>query len=91
MAPMLSFTAEEVWETLNESDASVFEQTWYQLPLPDDARCCVSAGRNCAHCVGRVQKELEKLRVRGKIGSSLAGEVDLTRNGAKSTVASCTR
>ena len=51
MAPVLSFTANEAWETLNGGAASVFEQTWYQFPLPRDAaRHCARAGKSCAGC-----------------------------------------
>jgi isoleucyl-tRNA synthetase len=37
LAPILSFTAHEVWEALHGSQSSVFEQTWYELELPADA------------------------------------------------------
>ncbi len=37
MAPVLSFTAHEVWETLNGAGSTVFAQTWYQHALPADA------------------------------------------------------
>src|SRR5205085_3383553 len=37
LAPILSFTAQEVWEALDGSDATVFEQTWYEYQLPQDA------------------------------------------------------
>src|SRR5205085_2209542 len=35
MAPVLSFTAEELWQVLNGSDDSVFFQTWHRLPEVD--------------------------------------------------------
>ena len=37
MAPALSFTAHEAWETVNGQAQSVFEQTWYALPQAADA------------------------------------------------------
>jgi isoleucyl-tRNA synthetase len=82
MAPVLSFTANEVWETLNGSDSSVFEQTWYQQPLPDDAADLRTRWQKLRVLRGDVLKLLEELRVGGKIGSSLAGEVDLYATGA---------
>ncbi len=81
MAPILSFTAEEVWATIQKSDASVFEQTWYALALPSDADTLRSRWRTLRALRSDVQKELEVLRADGKIGSSLAGEVDLYAEG----------
>src|SRR5262249_12631727 len=34
LAPILSFTSQEVWETLNGKTESVFEQTWHAFALP---------------------------------------------------------
>jgi isoleucyl-tRNA synthetase len=76
MAPILSFTAEEVWGTLTKSEASVFEQMWYQFALPEDAPVLRERWTKLRTIRSLVQKELEKLRVSGQIGSSLQGEVD---------------
>ena len=81
MAPILSFTAEEVWATIQKSDASVFEQTWYTLALPQDADALRDRWNRLRALRSDVQKELEALRAAGKIGSSLAGEVDLHAQG----------
>ena len=81
MAPILSFTAEEVWATIQTSDASVFEQTWYQCDLPKDAEALRARWTQLRALRSDVQKELEVLRAAGKIGSSLAGEVDLHTEG----------
>ena len=81
MAPVLSFTANEVWETLNGSASSVFEQTWYQHPVPDDADKLRTRWQKLRGLRGDVLKLLEELRIGGKIGSSLAGEVDLYASG----------
>ncbi len=81
MAPILSFTAEEVWATIQKGEASVFEQTWYSLALPDDADHLRNRWTQLRALRSEVQKELETLRAAGKIGSSLAGEVDLYAKG----------
>jgi isoleucyl-tRNA synthetase len=81
LAPILSFTAEEVWETLNGAEDSVFEQTWYELDLPDDADELRSRWQRLRALRSDVQKQLEALRVAGAIGSSLAAEVDLHAHG----------
>jgi isoleucyl-tRNA synthetase len=76
LAPILSFTAEEIWQHLpGHRDASVFTTVWYDLPEPDaldmEVWQTVLAVREA------VRKELEKLRVAGAVGSSLDAEVDL--------------
>ena len=81
MAPVLSFTAHEVWEILNGGESTVFEQTWYQHPLPADAAELRARWQKLRGLRGDVLKLLEELRVGGKIGSSLAGEVDLYARG----------
>lgn len=81
MAPVLSFTAHEVWETLNGKSSSVFEQTWYEFALPADARSLRERWQKLRALRADVLKLLEELRVGGKIGSSLAGEVDLYADG----------
>jgi isoleucyl-tRNA synthetase len=81
MAPVLSFTASEVWETLNGAESSVFEQTWYQFPMPRDADTLRERWRKVRTLRSDVLKLLEDLRVAGKIGSSLAGEVDIYAEG----------
>jgi isoleucyl-tRNA synthetase len=81
MAPVLSFTAQEAWEVLNGSGSSVFEQTWYEFALPRDAERLRSRWQQLRSLRSDVQKQLEGLRVAGRIGSSLAGEVELYANG----------
>ena len=77
-APILSFTAEEAWEHLpDKPQDSIFVCQWHVIPdaaLSDDAR--VRWDRLLA-LRSDVSKELEVLRVAGKIGSSLAAEVEL--------------
>jgi isoleucyl-tRNA synthetase len=81
LAPILSFTAQEVWETLHGQGASVFEQTWYGFDLPEDAEALRSRWQRLRTLRSDVQKQLETLRVAGQIGSSLAAEVELHANG----------
>jgi isoleucyl-tRNA synthetase len=81
LAPILSFTAQEVYEVLAGPDACVFEETWYDLPLPRDAETLRERWQKLRSLRADVQKRLEELRVEGKIGSSLAGEVELHAKG----------
>jgi isoleucyl-tRNA synthetase len=84
LAPVLSFTAEEIWRHLpGERDESVFLETWYTLPEmflvnePASARFGPDYWREVLSVREAVGKELEKVRVAGDIGSSLDAEVDL--------------
>lgn len=81
LAPILSFTAQEVWEVLQGGEATVFEQTWYEHAAPRDADALRARWTRLRALRSDVQKKLEELRVAGKIGSSLAGEVELHANG----------
>jgi isoleucyl-tRNA synthetase len=82
MAPVLSFTAEEAWK-LAGGGGSVFEQTWYELPRPRDADELLARWSVVRAVRAEVQKELEALRVQGRIGSSLQAEVVLALAGER--------
>lgn len=80
LAPIVSFTADEIWQHLPGKRAeSVFLETWYKelTALPENA----THNRDLWECVLEVRevvsKELEVLRVREQIGSSLDAEVIL--------------
>ena len=75
LAPILSFTAEEIWRFLpGERAESVFLATWYELPAVAardiDWPLLISLRASVAH-------ELEALRVAGRIGAPLQAEVDI--------------
>jgi isoleucyl-tRNA synthetase len=78
IAPILSFTAEEVWEVLSgKDDQSVFAGEWYNLPDAQlysegiESWLVIEAWR------AKVNKQLEEARTAGLIGSALAAEVDV--------------
>lgn len=79
MAPVLSFTADEIWGYMpGERSESVFMETWYQelFPLgqgPLDA----GAWTSVIAVKTAVAKQLEAMRKDGSIGSSLDAEVQL--------------
>ncbi len=80
IAPILSFTAEEIWDVLpGERAESVFLTQWYdRLDGYADTGAYDHAFWNQIIAIkGAVNKELEKARVEGEIGSSLDAEVDL--------------
>ncbi len=79
MAPILSFTAEEIWGSMpGERGESVFLEQWYALPKnAEDPQLDLAFWQQMQEVREAVGKELEQLRVAGGIGSSLDAEVDL--------------
>jgi isoleucyl-tRNA synthetase len=78
MAPILSFTAEEVWkEFAGKDDDSVFFQVWHELPVPRDGALLLAKWARLRELRKPVRKEIEDLRAAGKVGSSLQAEVAL--------------
>ena len=77
IAPILSFTADEIWHTLEEDNTkTVFEDVWYILPdheLPIDRSAAWFALVNAR---SEAAKEIEFLRSSGQIGSSLQAELE---------------
>jgi isoleucyl-tRNA synthetase len=79
LAPILSFTAEEVWAAMpGQRGESVFLATWYEFPsLGDDGGMDMAYWAQVMEVRELVYKELERVRVAGGIGSGLEAEVDL--------------
>ena len=80
LAPILSFTAEEIWRNLpGERGPSVFLSTWYDrlFAVGDDDPCNAAYWERLLNVRELVSKKLEQLRVEGGIGSSLDAEVYL--------------
>jgi isoleucyl-tRNA synthetase len=83
MAPILSFTAEELWQVFTgKGDDSVFYQTLHELPKPAGADELLKKWDRLRELRAPVLKSIEDLRVAGKVGSSLQAEVDLHMDGA---------
>ncbi|MGQ0530043.1 MAG: isoleucine--tRNA ligase [Panacagrimonas sp.] len=74
IAPVLSFTADEIWQLMPARKGSVFAQRWHVFPdTPSDTLDWprLLAAREA------VRKVLEGLRAEGKIGSGLNAELRL--------------
>jgi isoleucyl-tRNA synthetase len=83
LAPILSFTAEELWAAFTDSkDDSVFFQTWHALPEVAGAERLLAKWTRLRELRGPVRKSIEDLRAAGKVGSSLQAEVEWRANGA---------
>ncbi|RME32877.1 MAG: isoleucine--tRNA ligase [Gammaproteobacteria bacterium] len=80
LAPILSFTADEIWEYIpGRRDAHVFTATWYEAlaPLPEEGTFGHDYWQRVIRVRGEVNRALETVRAAGGIGSSLDAEVDI--------------
>ena len=80
LAPVLSFTADEVWGFIpGTRGPTVFTETWYDglFPLPDDDRFDRAFWDRVLAARVAVGPALETARKAGLIGSSLDAELDL--------------
>ena len=93
IAPVLSFTAEDLWKFMPENtvdaegnstkrEASVFLNTWYGLPKcyvdNSSADLALEQWRAITEVRDAVYKELERLRADGVIGSALDSKVTIS-------------
>ncbi|MCK9381159.1 MAG: isoleucine--tRNA ligase [Sulfuritalea sp.] len=76
MAPILSFTAEEIWTTLKQGE-SVMLDTWHTLPEQAAESALVARWQAIRAVRAEVSRVLEDVRGTGGIGSSLQAEVSL--------------
>jgi len=83
IAPILSFTGEEVWTVLNgKEDVSIFEQQWYELPKHQEEDLFDHHWWNIRGTRDIANQEIEKKRAEGLLGSSLQAELDIYASGA---------
>ena len=83
MAPILAFTAEEVWQTLTGKPGSIMLQTWQPLPSPAGEAVLLDKWSKIRVYRAEVTRALEELRVAGRIGSSLQAAVRIHADGEK--------
>jgi len=77
IAPILSFTAEEIWQSLDESEDSVFLTEWYtELPEQTDVDQDEFWG-NIITLRSEVNKQIEAKRSAGEIGGALDAEITI--------------
>src|SRR5690606_35810283 len=80
IAPVLSFTADEIWQHLpGQREDHVLFTTWYEglAPLPADAALSVADFDALLELREKVSQMLEPMRANGAIGASLEAEVDV--------------
>ncbi|PIE20467.1 MAG: isoleucine--tRNA ligase [Neptuniibacter caesariensis] len=80
IAPICSFTADEIWKTLaGERSASVHLDTWYKglAKLPENSELDAVFWERVMAVKAAVNKQLEEQRNAGSVGGSLEAEVTL--------------
>jgi isoleucyl-tRNA synthetase len=87
MAPILSFTAEEVWQLqtgeTQQGERSVMLESWSALAAPAGEGALLDKWSQIRTVRAEVSKALEELRAAGQIGSSLQAEVTIHAAGEK--------
>lgn len=82
IAPILSFTADEIWHTLNlGEDKSVFEEIWYNIPAHGLEAAQILAWQAVISARSQAAKEIEVLRAQNLVGSSLQAELEFYATG----------
>jgi isoleucyl-tRNA synthetase len=76
IAPILSFTAEELWQHFS-AEESVFFTTAHEVPVSADGAALLAKWTRLRELRDPVRKQIEELRAAGKVGSSLQAEVEL--------------
>jgi isoleucyl-tRNA synthetase len=77
LAPILSFTAEEVWSFMpGERNESVFLNTWHSFPPGAERESAIDWPAFIA-LKADVARQLERLRTAGEIGAPLEAEVTI--------------
>ena len=81
IAPILSFTADEIWRTCrgDAREDNVLFATWYDglAPLPEDAPLSAEDFDRLLALREEVSKMLEPMRAAGEIGAALEAEIAL--------------
>lgn len=83
LAPILSFTIEEAWADLQGSTdtPSIFTELFHTTPVPTDTSTLAPRWQRLREIRADAMREIETVRGRGEIGSSLAAELDITAEG----------
>ena len=81
MSPILSFTAQEVWEIVNENQGNtVFSDYWYEIPSHKLSNEELDNWKIVMEIRGLANKKIEVLREKGEVGSSLQAVLEIKCN-----------
>jgi isoleucyl-tRNA synthetase len=77
MAPIMTYTADEIWRLLGNEENILFQQ-WYQVPeIVDNSEWTDQEWDLLREIRNANSKLLEQMRIKGDIGSSLDASVDI--------------
>lgn len=77
MAPIMTYTADEIWKLIGNEENILFEQ-WYDIPqITDNSQWSDENWELIREIRTANTKLLEQLRINGDIGSSLDASVDI--------------
>jgi isoleucyl-tRNA synthetase len=83
MAPILSFTADEIWQTLGlDAEKTVFEELWYSLPANGLSESDLQVWQTILEVRAVANKAIEEKRAQSLVGSSLQSELDIYADSA---------
>lgn len=90
MAPVLSFTADEAWNTAREEldktlPESVFLSDWPVFPSEWKSKDLLARWEKILQIREKITAEIEKLRAAGEVGSSLEASITLKASGKEDT------
>ncbi len=89
LAPIISYTADEAWQHIpGKRSDSIFLETWYEhlFELDENSTMDRAFWEKIILARPAVSKEIEQLRSKGDIGSSLNAEVELYCNAEYFTI-----
>ncbi len=83
LAPVLSFTAEEIWSVLhpNAADESVMLHTFHRLPALAGEADYTARWERIRAVRAEVMRAIEEVRAAGQVGASLQAEVEIRCGG----------
>ena len=78
MSPILSFTAQEVWEITNKDHKNtVFSDHWYNIPPHTLSKEELDAWQATIEIRNLANKKIEEIREKGEVGSSLQATLEI--------------
>ena len=85
MAPILTFTTEEAWQDLHlnapDKPLTIFTEQYYSIPLSSDSEALLEKWTAIRAIRSEVMREIEHVRSKGQIGSSLAAQLSIEAAG----------
>jgi len=78
MSPILSFTAQEVWEITNKDHKNtIFSDHWYNIPPHTLSKEELDAWQATIEIRDLANKKIEEIREKGEVGSSLQATLEI--------------